>query len=148
MKYAIFLTALLVLSACASAPTSPAPTGAPVLTMYKSPSCGCCMGHAAALEQAGYDVEVVPTRTLQDYKKEHGIPTDKQSCHTIVTKDYFIEGHVPIDIVNKLLEEKPDIDGIMLPDMPSGTPGMPGPKMGEWVVYAIKGGEVSEYARV
>ena len=51
-----------------------------------------------------------------------------QSCHTTIMGKYFIEGHVPLQAVNKLLKEQPDIDGIALPGMPIGTPGMPGEK--------------------
>lgn len=152
MRKAIIILALasLVLAACSqpSAPTATAVGDGSELVMYKSPQCGCCSGHAAALKQAGYDVRVVKSTDLQGLKRSHGVPSDKQSCHTIVVGDYFIEGHVPIEVVNKFLEEKPDVDGIALPGMPLGTPGMPGPKAGDYVIYGIKDGEATEYMRV
>lgn len=144
----LVIIALLVLAACAPTVTERGPPQPGELVMYKSPQCGCCSGHAAALEKAGYKVRVIETTNLQGIKRDNGVPTDKQSCHTIVTEDYFIEGHVPIEVVDKFLEEKPDVDGITLPDMPLGTPGMPGPKMGDYVIYAVTGTETEEYVRV
>jgi len=71
-----------------------------------------------------------------------------QSCHTTEIGDYFVEGHVPIEAIDKLLAEKPDIDGITLPDMPAGSPGMPGVKREEFVIYSLKDGESSEFMRI
>lgn len=103
--------------------------------VYKSPTCGCCVGYADELKKQGFEVEVVETNDMDSVKSEYGIPADKQSCHTIAMGDYFIEGHVPMEAVEKLLTEQPDIDGIGLPRMPSGTPGMPGPKRAPYEVY-------------
>ncbi|GIW66574.1 MAG: hypothetical protein KatS3mg095_0472 [Candidatus Parcubacteria bacterium] len=54
---------------------------------------------------------------------------------------YFIEGHIPIEVIQKLLTEKPDIDGIALPGMPSGSPGMPGFKIYPFKIHSVKNGE-------
>jgi hypothetical protein len=70
------------------------------------------------------------------------------SCHTLIIEDYFVEGHIPIEAIEKLLAEQPDIDGITLPDMPSGSPGMPGVKKGDFVIYSVKGGKTSEFMRI
>jgi len=61
-------------------------------------------------------------------KDEQGIPQDMLSCHTTIIGGYVVEGHVPLEAVEKLLVEKPDIRGIAMPGMPSGSPGMPGLK--------------------
>ena len=118
------------------------------MTIYKSPTCGCCVswtGYAGKY----YDVEIVMEVDMSSIKLEHNIPNHMESCHTTIIGNYFVEGHVPIEAVNKLLEEKPDIDGIALPRMPSGSPGMPGRKTGTWIIYAIKDGQVvSEYMRI
>ena len=37
---------------------------------------------------------------------------------------YLGEGHVPVDVIRKLLKEKPRVDGIAVPGMPAGSPGM------------------------
>ncbi len=117
------------------------------ITIYKSPSCGCCVGHAAELGRNDFSVDVVPSQNLESFKESHNIPRSMWSCHTSIIGDYFVEGHMPIKAINKLLEEQPDIDGISLPGMPSGSPGMPGYKTNEWIIYSIKNGEVSEFMR-
>jgi hypothetical protein len=118
-------------------------------TMYKSPNCGCCVGHGKYLDGKGYDVEIVANdAALAKVKGEQNIPSSMRSCHTTFIDGYFIEGHIPIEAINKLLSEKPEIDGIALPDMPAGSPGMPGYKQGDWIIYAIKDGYVSEFMRI
>jgi hypothetical protein len=66
----------------------------------------------------------------------------------MIIGNYFVEGHVPIEAVNKLLSEKPAIDGIALPDMPSGSPGMPGAKRGKWRIFALSDGKMSEFMEI
>ncbi len=113
--------------------------------LYKSPNCGCCVGYAKALRQNGFEVEIISVNDISSIKNKYGIPTDKQSCHTVVIGDYFVEGHVPMEAVNKLVKENPDIDGIGLPRMPTGTPGMPGPKRGPFNIYQLNNGEFSQF---
>ena len=60
-------------------------------------------------------------RSLHSIKQKYNIPLEMQSCHTTIIGKYFIEGHVPLEAVNKLLKEQPDIDGIALPGMPIGN---------------------------
>ena len=100
------------------------------------------------MRQQGFEVEVVSVVDLDTIKDKYNIPKNLESCHTAIVGDYVVEGHIPIDVVDKLLEEKPDIDGIALPRMPSGSPGMPGPKTGEWIIYGLEEGQYSEYTRV
>ena len=116
--------------------------------VYKSPSCGCCIGYADELKKQGFDVEIISTNNINSIKSKYGIPADKQSCHTIAIGNYFIEGHVPMKAVEKLLKESPNIDGIGLPRMPSGTPGMPGPKRAPYEVYQAKNGQFSEFITI
>jgi hypothetical protein len=97
-------------------------------TMYKSPTCGCCTGYAEFLREHGVNVEIVDTNELTQVKADYGVPTETQSCHTVVMGDYVIEGHVPLGALVKLFTETPEIAGIGLPGMPIGTPGMEGPK--------------------
>ncbi len=113
--------------------------------VYKSPTCGCCVGYADELKKQGFEVEIVSTDDMSSVKSKYEIPADKQSCHTIVIGDYFIEGHVPMEAVEKLLKENPEITGIGLPRMPSGTPGMSGPKRSPYEVYQVKDGEFLEF---
>ncbi len=117
-------------------------------TIYKSPTCGCCVGYANEMKKQGFEVEVIPTDDMNSIKNKYGITSDKQSCHTITVGDYFIEGHVPMEAVEKLLKEQPEVEGIGLPRMPSGTPGMSGPKRAPYEVYQLKNDEFSEFITI
>lgn len=116
--------------------------------VYKSPTCGCCVGFTGFLKKDGYSVNIEETADMQSVKQTYNIPSSMQSCHTSIIGDYFVEGHIPLEIIDKLLAEKPDLDGIALPGMPSGSPGMPGLKTEEFIIYGLKGGEISEFARI
>lgn len=122
-------------------------TGAsgPKVTIYKSPNCGCCVKHSAYLKQNDYEVNIEVISDMDTIKEKYNIPLDMQSCHTAIIGDYFVEGHVPVEAFQKLLEEKPNIDGIALPEMPSGSPGMPGPKLGPFEIYQLKDGQANPY---
>ncbi len=100
------------------------------VTVYKSSSCNCCGNYVAYLKRRGLNVETVNTQDLSGIKSANGVPRDVQSCHTTLIGDYTVEGHVPIEAIEKLLNERPPIEGIALPDMPAGSPGMPGAKQG------------------
>ena len=95
----------------------------------------------------GYKVKVVNLgdRDLAAIKQKYDVPRSLMSCHTAVFGDYFVEGHIPSKVVDKLLAEKPLIDGIAMAGMPSGSPGMPGPKNKTWKIYSLKDGKISEY---
>ncbi len=119
-----------------------------IAEVFKSSTCGCCNGYIAALKSDGFQVESVDMDDLTTIKNKYNIPASMQSCHTTIIGRYFIEGHVPLDAVKKLLKEQPDIDGIALPGMPIGTPGMPGPKESPFVIYQIKDGQSSEFMKI
>jgi hypothetical protein len=118
------------------------------ITVYKSPTCGCCVGYIAELNRKGFDVETKSMVDLSPLKQKYNIPLNMQSCHTALVRDYFVEGHVPIEAVDKLLQEHPDIDGIALPNMPAGSPGMPGLKQGPFVIYQLTNGVSSVFMEV
>lgn len=108
------------------------------ITIYKSSTCGCCGGYSGYFKRQGNsNVELVNTEELNSIKRQFGVPPALESCHTTVMGDYFIEGHVPLEAIEKLLQEKPDIEGIAMSGMPSGSPGMPGGKVGDFVIYAV-----------
>ncbi|MBN8907184.1 MAG: DUF411 domain-containing protein, partial [Rhodospirillales bacterium] len=97
-------------------------------TLYKNPQCDCCESYASYLNGHGFDVTVIPSNDLELINQQHSVPTALDGCHTTLTSGYVVIGHVPIEVVQKLLKEKPDLVGIAIPGMPSGTPGMGGPK--------------------
>ncbi|MEX2515234.1 MAG: DUF411 domain-containing protein [Candidatus Paceibacterota bacterium] len=108
-----------------------------VVTLHKSPYCGCCGVYGSYLEGLDYAVEVRDIEDMASVKERFGVPYELESCHTMEVAGYVIEGHIPEAAIQKLLEEKPDIKGIGMAGMPSGSPGMPGPKNGEFVIYEI-----------
>ncbi|MEQ9180465.1 MAG: DUF411 domain-containing protein [Nitratireductor sp.] len=116
------------------------------VTLYKNPQCGCCEEYAAYLRQNGFTVEVKPTHDLAMMSRQAGIPDDFQGCHLSFIDDYVVSGHVPINTVNKLLAERPDIKGVTLPGMPTGSPGMNGPKTGPFRIYEVGGPQPKVYA--
>lgn len=97
--------------------------------VYKSPTCGCCKGWAAYLQRNGYKVTVIDRDDMDQVKNDMGVPEEMRSCHTAKIDGYVVEGHVPLEAIDKLLAEKPRAMGIAAPGMPSGSPGMDGPKV-------------------
>jgi hypothetical protein len=138
------ILATLVLGAglALSAP-SLAEESATQATLYKSPQCGCCESYADYLRANGYEVEVVATHDLPLVKQQHGVPTALEGCHTTLVDGYVVEGHVPVTTLDRLLAERPAIKGISLPGMPTGSPGMSGPKTEPFTIY-----ELSDEAKV
>lgn len=96
----------------------------PAVTVYKSPTCGCCSAWVDHLRENGFPVETVDVDDLQAVKAEYGIPPGLQSCHTAVVDGYVVEGHVPAADVKRLLAERPEAAGLAVPGMPVGSPGM------------------------
>ena len=119
-----------------------------VVEVFKTPSCGCCYGYVLFLKKEKFKVKQTDMRSLHTIKQKYNIPVEMQSCHTTIMGKYFIEGHVPFEAVNKLLKEQPDIDGIALPGMPIGTPGMPGDKDELYVIYQLKDGKSSVFMTI
>ena len=94
------------------------------ITVYKSPTCGCCKQWIKHLEAAGFEVEAVDSDDMNAIKQEYGVPRNMTSCHTARIAGYTIEGHVPAEQILRLLQERPDADGLAVPGMPVGSPGM------------------------
>lgn len=118
-------------------------------TLYKNALCTCCEDHAAYLRHNGYEVKVIPTHELPQLRAKHGVSEELTGCHMTLIDGYVFEGHVTVSMIDKVLGERPDIKGISLPGMPLGVPGMPGPKIEPFTVFAIPakaaGGEPSIY---
>ena len=96
------------------------------MTVYKSPSCGCCGEWVKHVRAAGFAVTVkdVGDAQLSELKSTLGVPDALQSCHTGVVGGYSVEGHVPADVIQKALREKPAGTLLAVPGMPVGSPGM------------------------
>lgn len=93
----------------------------------------------------GFGVRSMPTDDMATMKQQMGMPKDAWSCHTAVIDGYAIEGHVPLAAIEDLLARKPAIDGIALPGMPPGSPGMPGDKAAPFAVLAVSDGATSAF---
>jgi hypothetical protein len=118
------------------------------VTLYKDPQCGCCEGYADYLRSNGFTVTVAPTHDLPLLDEKYGIPTELSPCHISMISGYVVGGHVPIEVVHRLLSEKPPITGITLPGMPLGSPGMFGNKTEPFKIYEITKGPPKIYATV
>lgn len=99
---------------------------APLVEVWKDPSCGCCKDWVAVLEHAGFSVRVFETGN-NAMRTQLGIPVKLGSCHTARVGGYAIEGHVPVREIQRLLREKPKAIGLSVPGMVVGSPGMDGP---------------------
>ncbi|MEK9186202.1 MAG: DUF411 domain-containing protein, partial [Patescibacteria group bacterium] len=80
------------------------------ITVFKSPTCDCCGEYISYLKDEGFKVAVQNVQNRSEIKEKYGIPAEMESCHTAVMGNYFIEGHVPVSAINKLITEKPVID--------------------------------------
>lgn len=97
------------------------------LVVYKDPDCGCCDKWVDHMREHGFEVQAFDTTELRRIKLSHGIPPALHSCHTALVDGYVVEGHVPADLVSRLLRERPDVRGLAVPGMPLGSPGMEAP---------------------
>ena len=107
-------------SACTPGNSQPLPE----MVVYKTPTCGCCKLWVEHMEEAGFTVKTTDLSDLSEIKERFGVAQNLRSCHTAVVDGYVVEGHVPADIVERMLRDKPDIAGIAVPGMPIGSPGM------------------------
>lgn len=117
------------------APARPAPL--PQMTVYKSATCGCCHNWVEHARENGFTVKTIDTESLSTVKADLGVPSQLQSCHTVVVGNYLVEGHVPAADVKRLLAEKPAVRGIAVPGMPIGSPGMEQGPVSGYQKYAV-----------
>jgi len=94
------------------------------ITVYKTPTCGCCTKWVSHLEQNGFQVETKDLTNLGMIKSMAGVKPELASCHTARVEGYIVEGHVPADDIKRLLRERPAVKGLTTPGMPHGSPGM------------------------
>ncbi len=100
----------------------------PSVAVFKSPTCGCCVKWNEHMTAAGYVVTSRDSADMNAVKDEHRVPSSLRSCHTALVAGYVLEGHVPADVVAKLLAERPaGVVGLAVPGMPAGSPGMESP---------------------
>ena len=103
---------------------------APLVEVWKDPSCGCCKEWIAHVESHGFRVTVHDVGNTAA-RARMNVPMKLGSCHTAVVGRYAVEGHVPAADVLRLIKEAPDAVGLAVPGMPVGSPGMDGPDYGD-----------------
>lgn len=117
------------------------------MTVFKSPTCGCCTAWIEHVEKAGFKCTVRDFADLTEVKRTFGIPRALESCHTAQVGSYVVEGHVPADLIVKMLTEKPVGRGLAVPGMPIGSPGMEGGTPERYqVLFLNKDGTTRVYA--
>ncbi|RNC83833.1 MAG: hypothetical protein ED557_08660 [Balneola sp.] len=119
------------------------------VVMYKNEGCMCCTKWADKMNEQEFAVIEKPVPNLYEIKEENGITRELASCHTAFVDGYIVEGHVPIEDVQRLLKERPDAIGLTVPGMPIGSPGMevPGREADNYDVLLIaKDGTTTIYA--
>lgn len=118
------------------------------ITVYASPSCTCCHKWVQHLTDNGFHVTVDPLNDVLPVKRKFGVPDALWSCHTAMVEGYVVEGHVPADVLKRLLRERPVIVGLAAPGMPQDSPGMDsGSKEPYDIVAFTRAGGTSVYAR-
>lgn len=118
------------------------------IVVYKSPACGCCEGWVAHLRSRGFQVVTRDVADVGIIKANLGVPSSLASCHTATVGGYVIEGHVPADLILRVLAEQPEIAGLAAPGMPGGSPGMETARKVPYNVIAFDAaGGTSLYAR-
>ena len=94
------------------------------MTIYMSPTCGCCAKWVDHVKAAGFTAVVHEDEDMETVKNSLGVPKDVRSCHTAQIDKYLIEGHVPAEDIKSLLARKPAGVGLAAPGMPASSPGM------------------------
>jgi len=113
-----FLTAVFALL------TTQIALAGPLITVYKTPNCGCCVKWVEYLRKEGFEVKAINRDDLAPVKQRVGVPSAMSACHTALVDGYVIEGHVPVQAIRKLLQERPNTVGLAVPGMPVNSPGM------------------------
>ena len=115
---------------------SGAPAAKPSISVWKTPTCGCCGLWVEHMRKNGFEAAVMDLPDLEPIKQKLGVPPNLASCHTALVNGFIVEGHIPADAVRRLLKERPAVAGIAVPGMPLGSPGMEVPG-GQKQPYAI-----------
>ncbi len=131
-----------------SAPTDNVASTVPAdrqMTIWRDPSCSCCDAYADYAEENGYHVTRIDDRDFDKRSVEVGVPEQGLGCHLAEVDGYYVSGLVPVEIIQRLTSERPEVTGITLPGMPQNAPGMAG-KSGTLKTYAFGEDGVAVYS--
>ena len=138
----VAITSLILLAI-----SSPSQTSGTVVTVFKTPTCGCCGKWIEHLKANGFIVKVQEVNDTSAYERQYRVPQSMVSCHTAVVNGYTIEGHVPAAEIKRLLNERPRAVGLAVPGMPVGSPGMEAVRSEAYSVFVFdESGRASVYA--
>ena len=139
LRYAVLTLALAVPGVVLAqrATGKPAAPAAQAITVYKTATCGCCTKWVDHLKAAGFNPTVHVVDNMSQSPITRRVPESLRSCHTATLEGYLVEGHVPADVIKQLLREKPRVEGIAVPGMPAGSPGMESPNPEPYDVIAF-----------
>lgn len=130
MRRRILMAVAASLAGVATMPETVTAQGpAPLVEVWKSPTCGCCNDWIKHLQANGFRIKAYDKGNI-GIRAEFGMPSKYGSCHTARVDGYVIEGHVPAREIKRLLRERPSALGLAVPEMPVGSPGMDGPEYG------------------
>jgi hypothetical protein len=137
---ALGLTLTLPVGVVAQRASDNKPAGSPAaqaITVYKTATCGCCTKWVDHLKAAGFNPTVHVVNDMSQSPITKRVPDSLRSCHTATLEGYLVEGHVPADVIKQLLKDRPKVEGIAVPGMPSGSPGMESPNPEPYQVIAF-----------
>ena len=150
-SFALFVTFVLLAAQSISSAQQKPPAVKPLLSVYKTPTCGCCAKWVDHMRANGFDAKVQDLPDLSAVKAKLGVPAELGSCHTAQVGRYVIEGHIPADAVHRLLKERPTtVSGLAVPGMPMGSPGMevPGGSVQPYLILTFdRQGQTTVYER-
>ncbi|MCB1758398.1 MAG: DUF411 domain-containing protein [Gammaproteobacteria bacterium] len=141
LKLAAGAASILLVGVLIWLPLSSNQANAQEITVYKSATCGCCGKWVEHMQEAGFKVTTHNRDDMNQIKQQHGVAYKLRSCHTAVVDGYVLEGHVPAGDIVRLLKERPAVDGLAVPGMPMGSPGMEGNYSDPYDVIAFTKGE-------
>ena len=149
-RFVVAGAGISVLSACGGSGTGDNETAQPAMsvTLYRQEGCSCCATYADYLKENGFTVRMNTLDDLGPIRDRYGIPEDAVGCHTSVIDDYVVEGHVPVEAIDRLLAARPAIDGIAVIGMPSNSPGMGEPNGQPLNILSFREGRVSDFMSV
>ena len=120
------------------------PTG---ILVYATPDCQCCRAWIKHLEANGFAPAPQFVNDVTPVKRKRGVPEKLWSCHTAIVGDYTVEGHVPADLIHRMLDQRLPLAGLAAPGMPKGSPGMEGPVKDRYEVMSFtRGGKTEVFA--
>src|SRR5688572_8996762 len=137
-RYAVLTLALAAPAGVLAQRAAGKPAAAPqAITVYKTATCACCTKWVDHLKAAGFNPTVHVVDDMSQSPITRRVPDSLRSCHTATLEGYLVEGHVPADVIKQLLREKPRVEGIAVPGMPAGSPGMESPNPEPYDVIAF-----------